>query len=51
MVRKKGNEYCVYDHTGKKELGCHPTYGEAVIQLRAIEASKAKSKKHKGGKK
>ena len=49
MIKKKGNEWCVYTHDGKKELGCHPTKIQAHGQLAAIEASKAK--KAKGAKK
>ena len=49
MIKKKGNEWCVYTHDGSKELGCHPTKIQAHAQLRAIEASK--HKKGKGGKK
>ena len=53
MIKKQGNKWCVYDHTGKKKLGCHDTKIQAHGQLQAIEASKAaaakgKSKKHKG---
>lgn len=52
MIRKDGpadKPHCVYTHDGKKRLGCHKTHGEAVIQLKAIEASKA-SRAKGGGK-
>jgi len=53
MIKKEDNKYCVYTHDGAKKLGCHKTHGEAVIQLKAIEASKASkaSKAKSGGKK
>jgi len=53
MIRKDGpadKPHCVYTHDGKKKLGCHKTHGEAVIQLKAIEASKAAKAKGGGGK-
>ena len=40
MIVKRGNKYLVYDSTGKKLLGAHPTRAKARKQLRAIEASK-----------
>lgn len=40
MIKKVGKQYCVFDHTGKKKLGCHPTRAKALAQLRAVEASK-----------
>jgi hypothetical protein len=40
MIKKQGNKYNVYDSTGKKKLGSHPSRAKALAQLRAIEASK-----------
>ncbi|EON7637299.1 hypothetical protein FOI42_RS03920 [Escherichia coli] len=39
-IQKRGNEWVVTDHTGKKVLGRHPTRKEALKQLRAVEFSK-----------
>lgn len=39
-IRKRGDKYIVTDSSGKKVLGTHPTRGQAVNQLQAIEASK-----------
>lgn len=44
-VRKVGSQWCVFDSSGKKKLGCHRTKKEANAQLRAVEASKARRKK------
>lgn len=49
MIKKEGSKYCVYDSTGSKKLGCHSTHGEAVIQIKAIEANKSKKHNPKGG--
>lgn len=43
-IRKVKDEYCVFSESGKR-LGCHKTRKEAVAQLGAIEASKARRKK------
>ena len=40
MIRKVGNKHKVFDKTGKKLLGTHPTRAAAVKQLAAIEISK-----------
>jgi hypothetical protein len=40
MIKKIGNEWCVFDKAGVKKLGCHPTEEKAKEQLAAIEASK-----------
>src|SRR3990172_12184025 len=40
MIRKKGNEWCVYTKDGSKELGCHDTEEKAKAQLAAVEANK-----------
>jgi len=40
MIRKIGKNYNVYDKTGRKKLGSHPTRAKALAQLRAIEISK-----------
>lgn len=42
MIKKTKNKYCVYNHTGKKMLGCHKTKSKALKQLRAIEINKKK---------
>ena len=44
MIRKRGSKYCVFSSDGK-QIACHPTRAEAVAQLQAIEASKARRKK------
>lgn len=38
-----GGKYVVLPNRGKKKLGTHDTYEEALAQLRAIEISKAKN--------
>lgn len=45
MIAKRGSQYVVMDSKGKKVLGRHATKAEAVNQLQAIEASKARRKK------
>jgi hypothetical protein len=40
MVEKKGSEWLVLNHTGKKILGKHGTKEEAEAQLRAVEMHK-----------
>ena len=42
MVRKEGNEWCVFSKDGNK-IACHPTEKEALEQLGAIEAAKARA--------
>lgn len=44
MIRKKGNKYQVVAKSTGKVLGSHATRAEALKQLRAIEASKARRK-------
>jgi len=36
VIRKVGNEYCIFSKEGKK-LGCHKTRQEALKRLREIE--------------
>lgn len=43
IIKKKGDEWCVYSKDGKKELGCHATEQGAKDQLAAIEIQKQKS--------
>ena len=45
MIKQIGDMWYVYDSTGKKVLGKHKTYKDALAQLRAIEASKARRNK------
>lgn len=45
MIKKQGKSYGVYDSSGKKKLGTHPSRKKALEQVAAIEASKAKRKK------
>ena len=40
MIRKRGNRWVVTDSSGKKKLGSHASKEKALMQLRAIEASK-----------
>ncbi len=40
-IREEGGEFCVYDSTGTKKLGCHATMEDAQAQLAAIDANKA----------
>ena len=47
VVKKKGSTYVVLSRDGKKLLGNHRTKKEAMAQLRAIEASKARKKSKK----
>jgi hypothetical protein len=48
MIKKSGSEYIVTDESGEKVLGRHKTHHDAVRQLAAIEASKARRAKGKG---
>jgi len=43
MIKPCGDKFCVYDSTGKKLLGEHPTEAEAQQQLAAIESNKSHS--------
>jgi hypothetical protein len=45
MLKHIGNSWKVFDSTGKKLLGTHKSRAEALRQIAAIEASKAKRKK------
>lgn len=38
-IKQVGDEWVVYDSTGKKELGRHPSKAKAEAQLRAIESN------------
>jgi hypothetical protein len=49
VIKKTGQGFKVTDKSGKKTLGKHKTKAEAVDQLQAIEASKAR--RRKGGNK
>lgn len=44
MIVKTKSGYAVKDKSGKRVLGTHATRKEALAQLIAIEASKAKNK-------
>jgi HK97 family phage prohead protease len=46
IVRRDG-KYCVATEDGSKILGCHDTRGEALAQLRAVEAGKADERKER----
>ena len=37
MIKKEGNEYCVYSKTGERKLGCFPTEKAARKRLQQIE--------------
>jgi hypothetical protein len=50
MIRKSGSGYVVKDSSGSRTLGRHATHAEALAQLRAIEASKARRGKKSGRK-
>lgn len=45
-IRHEGDEWILYDHTGKKVLGRHQTREEAVKQEEAVKASEARSKSY-----
>lgn len=45
MIAKRGNKYVVTNADGTKTLGSHYTRRQAIRQLRAIEASKARRAK------
>ncbi len=48
MIKKQGDQYCVFSKDGTKKLGCYPTHEEAVKRLQQIEYFKhAKSKETK----
>ena len=40
MIKQMGEEWCVFDQGGMKNLGCHPTKAKALEHLQAIEANK-----------
>jgi hypothetical protein len=42
VIKKVGKQWCVFNSTGTKELGCHDTKQAALKQLAAIEISKQK---------
>ncbi len=42
IVKVGARSYAVRDSSGKKTLGTHPNYQDALAQLRAIEISKHK---------
>lgn len=44
MIRKEDNMYVVYDKSGRKKLGSHPSKAKALDQLAAIEISKKRGK-------
>lgn len=44
-IQKRGNKFVVTDSSGSKVLGTHDTREDAVNQLQAIEASKARRAK------
>jgi hypothetical protein len=37
VLKKVGNEYCVFSEDGEKKLGCYPTREEALKRLRQVE--------------
>jgi len=43
MIRKQGSKFIVTNSDGSETLGTHSSRKKALAQLRAIEASKAKS--------
>ena len=44
-IEKRKNKWVVLDSSGKKVLGTHATKKEALAQLGAVEASKARRMK------
>ncbi len=42
MIKHEGKKYNVYNHTGTKLLGSHPSKEKALAQLKAIEINKKK---------
>lgn len=45
MIRKVGSKFVLYTRDGKRRLGTHATRAQAEAQERAVEASKARSKR------
>lgn len=43
VIKKVGDEWCVFTKDGEKKLGCHATEAKAKAQLAAIEAGKDKA--------
>jgi polyhydroxyalkanoate synthesis regulator phasin len=41
-IERRGDQWCVVDESRTKTLGCHDTREDALAQLRAIEAAKAR---------
>lgn len=40
MIKKEGNQWCLYTKDGSRKLGCHDSEEKAIKQEQAIEASK-----------
>lgn len=47
MIQRRNGKFLVTDSSGSRVLGTHATKDEALAQLRAIEASKARAKKNR----
>lgn len=37
IIKHEGDKWVLYNHTGKKVLGRHPSYKKALAQERAIQ--------------
>jgi hypothetical protein len=42
MIKKVGNQWCLFTHDGKRKLGCHDTKEEAIKQEQAVNIQKHK---------
>jgi len=47
MIKKQGKQWVLYDSSGKKVLGRHPSRAAALAQETAINISKAKAAGHR----
>lgn len=43
VIRKDGDDWCLYTHDGSKKLGCHKTKAEAEAQEKAINIAKSRA--------
>jgi len=48
VIRHEGSDWTLYDHTGKKKLGVHPSKESAEAQERAIQVHKHASISRQG---
>lgn len=47
MIKREGDQWILYNSTGEKVLGRHPTRAKALAQERAVQISKARAAGHR----